>query len=182
VLVTASQKALMAPPGLAILAAGPRALAAAACQTSKPYYFDFQRMVDAVAEGTTTYTPAISVILALDASLGLLMAEGIEEVGRRHERLAAACRDGLRELGWAGFADPAHASPTVTSVLVPHGASATTLRRRLEAEAGVAVSQGRGEWKERMIRIGHMGNVSARDVEHLLRAVASVSPPRLATA
>lgn len=181
VLVTASQKALMAPPGLAILAVSPRAMAAAARQTRKPYYFDFWKMADAVAEGTTTYTPAIHVIFALEASLGVLLTEGMEEVYSRHERLAAMCRDGLLDLGWSGFSDPAHASPTVTSVLVPPGSSATALRRRLETEAGVVVSQGRGEWKERMIRIGHMGNVRTRDIEHLLRAVASVSPQRLAT-
>jgi aspartate aminotransferase-like enzyme len=172
--VTASQKGLMSPPGLAPVAAGPRALAAAARHRTRPYYFDFARMADAVAEGTTTYTPALGTLFALDRALQRIHAEGVPQVFARHLRLAAACRESLAALGLSGFADPAHASPAVTSALVPDGWTATELRRRLEAEHGVFVSQGRGIWKERMLRCGHMGWVEQEDIDHLAGAVRAV--------
>jgi len=74
--------------------------------------------------------------------------------------------------GYRPFADPAHASPTVTTVLVPPGHPAGTLRRRLEDEENVVVSQGRGIWKDQMLRIGHMGYVRAEDITHLIEAAA----------
>lgn len=174
VVVTASQKGLMSPPGLAVVAAGPRALEAASRGGPRPYYFDFLRMAAATAEGTTTYTPAISVLFGLARALELIHAEGLAEVFARHRRLAAACRSGLAGLGLAGFADPAHASPTVTSALTPLGWTASALRRRLEAEHGVFVSQGRAEWKERLLRCGHMGHVGADEVDRLIGSVRTV--------
>lgn len=174
VVITASQKALMAPPGLTIIAASRRALAIAKNNSQQRHYFDFTRMATAVAEGTTTYTPAISCIYALDAALELIAAEGLPTVFARHQQLAAACREGMAALGFKGFADPVHASPTVTSVLVPAGRSASAIRHRLEQECGVIVSQGRGVWKDRMLRFGHMGYVESQHIVHLLQAMGKV--------
>jgi aspartate aminotransferase-like enzyme len=177
VVVTASQKALMAPPGLALLAVAPRALRAAAGGARKPYYFDFGRMAEAVAEGTTTYTPAMPVVYGLDAALGLIAAEGLDRVFVRHRELAAACRRGLAELGLEGFADPAHASPSVTSMLLPDDLSATEVRARLETDHGVFVAQGRAHLKERMLRVGHMGAVRRDEIDHLVAAFRAVATP-----
>ena len=172
VVVTASQKALMSPPGLALIGVSDRALTVAKENGLRRYYFDFVRMADAVAEGTTTYTPAISTFYALEAALTLIAAEGREVVFARHQRLAELCRSGMECSGYRPFADPAHASPTVTTVLVPPGHPAGTLRRRLEDEENVVVSQGRGIWKDQMLRIGHMGYVRAEDITHLIEAAA----------
>jgi aspartate aminotransferase-like enzyme len=177
VVVTASQKALMSPPGLALVGVGARALAAARENKVRRYYFDFLRMAEAVSEGTTTYTPAISTVYALEAALALIAAEGRDTVFARHRRLAEACRAGMERLGFRGFADPAHASPTVTAILVPEGQSASALRRRLEDEHNVVVSQGRGIWKDQMLRLGHMGYVRSEDITHLIEAAARVVRP-----
>lgn len=174
--LTASQKALMAPPGLVILAAGERALAAAEANASTQtrYYFDFPRMVAAVAEGTTTYTPAVGVVYGLDASLELIHAEGLDNVFARHRELAAHCRSSMAELGFAGFADPERASPTVTSLLLPEDLSASEIRHRLEVEHGVFVAQGRAHLKERVLRIGHLGYVTHDHIDHLVDAARAV--------
>jgi aspartate aminotransferase-like enzyme len=172
--LTASQKALMAPPGLVILAAGPRALAAAERGSQRRYYFDFPKMAAAVAEGTTTYTPAMGTVYGLDAALQLMADEGLEQVYRRHRELAGRCRAGLIELGLEGFADDPHASPTVTSVLLPEELSASEVRQRLEQEHQVFIAQGRSHLKERLLRIGHLGNVAEHHIDHLLEAFQSV--------
>lgn len=181
VVVTASQKALMAPPGLALVAAGPRALEAAARHPARPYYLDFARMRAATEEGTTTYTPAISVVFALAASLERLGSQGLPRVFEHHRRLASRCREVLAAVGLRPFADPLHASPTVTAMLTPAGVSASWLRRRLEEEASVFVSQGRGAFKDSVIRIGHLGFVDGDDVEGLLGAFRAVLREEVAT-
>lgn len=175
VVITASQKALMAPPGLVILAASRRALEVSERHAQSRYYFDFPKMAAAVAEGTTTYTPAMGVVYGLDAALQQIAAEGLDQVFRRHRELAAACRTGLAELGFEGFADPPHASPSVTSVLLPPELSASEVRARLEQEHQVFVAQGRSHLKERVLRVGHMGNVARHHIDHLVAAVAAVT-------
>lgn len=174
VVIAATQKALMAPSGLAILAVSPRALRRSQEAGRRRYYFDFPKMAAAVAEGTTTYTPSMASVYGLDAALDLIADEGIERVFARHRELAAACRDGLAALGFTGFADPTHASPTVTSVLLPEELSAGDVRGRLEREHDLFVAQGRSHLKERMIRIGHMGNVGREEIDRLLASFEAV--------
>jgi aspartate aminotransferase-like enzyme len=174
VVITASQKALMSPPGISIISAGERALDVAARSGSRRFFFDFQRMKAAIENGTTTYTPAISVILGLDAALMIIENEGIENVYRRHTDIARKCRRGLRDAGLECFVTDSIASPTITSVLLPTDRPASLVRRRLEIEHGVLLSQGRGDWKERMLRIGHMGYVTAEDISEVHKALAEV--------
>lgn len=173
VVVTATQKALMSPPGLAIIGTSHRALAASRERRLSRYYFDFTSMAEAVEHGTTTYTPAISIIYALEAALDLIAEETLPNVFSRHLRISRRCRRGFSDLGFALFADPAYASPTVTAVVVPEAWTAGALRRAL-AERGAIVSLGRGEWKDRVLRIGHMGYVEQHDIDLLVEAVAEV--------
>jgi aspartate aminotransferase-like enzyme len=174
VVVGVTQKGLMAPPGLALVAAGERALAAARSQGTRRYYFDFGRMVAAVADGSTTYTPSISCFFALEASLALIAEEGLPQVFARHRALAARCREGLAALGLRPFADPAHASPGISAFLVPETVSAGALRRRLESEHGVYVAQGRAHLKDRLLRVGHLGSVTRPEIDHVIEAFVSV--------
>jgi aspartate aminotransferase-like enzyme len=175
VAVAASQKALMAPPGLVLLAAGERALRAAATNDRRRLYFDFARMIAAVAEGTTTYTPAVSVVYALDASLDLIHDEGLAAVFERHRLLARHCRARAVKVGLSPCAPADHTSPSLTALALPAGASAGELRRRLRDEHGVVVSQGRGPWKESVLRIGHMGYVRGDDLNDALGALEEVT-------
>lgn len=172
VAIGATQKALMSPPGIALLGVSERVLAAR--RGAPRYYWDFGRMAASIEDGTTTFTPAISVLYALRAAVAMIKAEGLRQVFARHEALAGWCRDSVEAAGLELFAVPDHRSPTVTAALVPPGLSASTLRDRLEAEHQVLVSSGRGEWKERVLRIGHMGNATVEDVEHLRNALIDV--------
>ncbi|MBQ0825167.1 pyridoxal-phosphate-dependent aminotransferase family protein [Streptomyces tagetis] len=157
VVVTVTQKALLAQPGISPVAAGERALAAARGRGGPRYYFDFPRMADAVTEGTTTYTPAVSVLQGLDAAVRLLREEGPENVFRRHRHAARHLRRRLTGLGLSPLVAPEDASPTVTAVRLPAGVPADAVRGRLEREHGVLVAGGRGPWKADTVRIGHMG-------------------------
>jgi aspartate aminotransferase-like enzyme len=177
VLVTASQKALMSPPGLAVVAASPAALASAASCPRGRYYLDLNRMTDAAAEGTTAFTPPVTTLAGLTAALRMMDAEGFEGVFQRHRETARAARLTLRTLGLDCFSPEAAASPTVTCVPLPRMCFASQVRRVLAERHEVAVSQGRGCWKERMIRIGHMGHFRCDEVIGAVRALAAVVMP-----
>lgn len=172
--VGVTQKALMSPPGLALVGVSERALATARHNPRPRYYFDFDAMARSVAEATTTFTPAVSVCYALAAALDLIEAEGFGAVVARHEQLTAQCRRTVRDFGLELFANDADASVTVTAVLLPPGLTTTEVRDRLEREHGVLLASGRGRWKDRMVRIGHMGNVSAAELDAALDALGVV--------
>ena len=85
------------------------------------FYFDLRGHREALAKGETPWTPAVGVCFALDVALEMLEAEGSPAVYARHRACAAAARAGLSALGFALFADPAHASDTVTAAWLPDG-------------------------------------------------------------
>ncbi|RSM70813.1 aminotransferase class V-fold PLP-dependent enzyme [Kibdelosporangium aridum] len=174
VAVGVSQKALMSPPGLALLGVSSRALTAAAANPARRYYFDFTAMARAVEENTTTYTPAIPVFHALQTALRMISVEGWDRVLARHQRLSEQCRSGLADLGLAFAADQPYASPTVTSFFVPADMRASDVRERMAVEHKVQVASGRAKWKDSVLRIGHMGYVNENDVAHVLAALGAV--------
>ncbi len=171
VVISGSQKAWMAPPGLAMLSVGPRAWAAMERATCPRYYWDLRTARSAAERGETPWTPAVSALQGLRASLELMRAEGLEAIYARHRRVAHQMREGARALGYELFADPAHASNTVTALRVPEGIDGAALLRRVR-EQGVELAGGQGALKGRVIRVGHLGYVDTADVDRVLAALA----------
>src|SRR5207248_3211508 len=124
VAVSASQKAWMAPPGLAMVAVSPRAWERAQTATLPRFYFDFAKYREAQARGQTPATPALPTLTGLHQALRSLVTEGLPAIVARHRAAAEGCRADIGDLAAYGlrlFADPAHASNTVTAVAVPDG-------------------------------------------------------------
>jgi aspartate aminotransferase-like enzyme len=119
VVVTGSQKAFMAAPGLAMLALSERGWAATETARMPRFYLDLRAHRASAANGETPFTPAIGVVFQVDEGIRLMTAEGAEHVFARHEACAAAARAGPAALGFELFADPRHASKTVTAANVP---------------------------------------------------------------
>ena len=163
VVVTGSQKSWMVPPGLTMLAVSPRAWAAAERATMPRFYLDLKAHRDAAEKGSTPWTPPVGVCFQLDAALGLIEAEGYPAVFARHAACGAAPRAGLQALGFRLFADPAHASNTVTAAHVPADldwkAFSADLRRR-----GLVLAGGQGKLTGLVFRVGHLGHVSVNQV------------------
>jgi aspartate aminotransferase-like enzyme len=119
VLCVGSQKALMMPPGLAFLAVSPKAWTKIEAFDSPSYYFNLKLARKSMMDFTTPFTPAHTLIGALNVALGRIRAEGIEEVWERHRRLGQACRAGIRALGLELFsAKPAEG---MTVFKIPEG-------------------------------------------------------------
>ena len=150
-----------------MIGVSPRAWVANATATLPRFYFDLQRARDAAAKGETPWTPAISIAFALDAALELIAAEGYPAIFARHAAVAAATRAGLQAMGIELFADPAFASDTVTSAMVPSGVDWPTLSRELR-DRGLVLAGGQGALAGRIFRVGHLGDVHVDDIVRAL--------------
>jgi aspartate aminotransferase-like enzyme len=168
IVVTASQKALAAPPGLTMVAVAPRAWARIEANASPRYYFDLVKARDFAALGQTPWTPPVSIVYALDAALDIYEATGPAEVWSRHARYARAIRAACVALGLEIFShDDAH-SVTVVAAKLPAGIDGDAIRRVLREEQGITLGGGQKELKGKIIRIGTMGDLSQSDILGML--------------
>jgi aspartate aminotransferase-like enzyme len=183
VVVAGSQKGWMVPPGLSFVSVSPRAWERQARARLPKFYFDWQQARRAAHEGSTPWTPALSLFFGLQAALRLMRAEGLQALFERHRRLAEYTRAGLRGLDLRLLADARFASPTVTTAYVPEGVDARTLLRELEEHHQVVLAGGQGRLEGQIVRVGHMGWVGQEDLAAVLRALeAELSSARLAAA
>ncbi len=156
VVVTGSQKAFMVPPGMAFLSVSPRALEAARRSKSPRYYFNLPLAVDALAKDDTPWTTAISLVLALRESLGVIRdGGGVAGSIRRHARAAAAVRGAMQAMGLRLL--PERPSNALTACYAPSGIDTGVLVKRLDSDFGVRFAGGQGSLKGKIFRFGHMG-------------------------
>lgn len=163
VVVAGSQKGLMCPPGLGFIAMNDRAWRAAERATCPRFYWDLPTERRWQAKNQGQFTPAVSLLAGLDVALGLLRAEGLPEVFRRHDRLARAARAGAQALGLSLFAR-ATPSPAVTAIVAPSGADGEAVVRMYGAEHNVTIAGGQGEMKGKLFRLAHLGWVDEADL------------------
>ena len=171
VAVTGSQKALMTPPGLAFVSVSERAWAKAEQAALPRFYWDWQRARGAQAKGSTPFTPATSTVVALDAALGLLLEEGLEQAFARHVALGRAARAGAKAMGLELYSPDDDSSAVLTAILTPEGVDAVELRLALRDRHGITVAGGHGEIADRLFRLGHIGYVDVFDITTALAAV-----------
>ena len=163
VVITGSQKALMTPPGLGIVAVGPRAKQAGEKALLPRSYWDWRPYQAMADHGETPYTPAVSLWYELDASLRRILAVGLPQVFARHKAMAATARAAFPAAGFPLLTSEADASPTVTAARLADGVSFTDLSAALETR-GATIAGGMGPLKGKMLRIGHMGGLSGPDL------------------
>ncbi|MEO6836667.1 MAG: alanine--glyoxylate aminotransferase family protein [Candidatus Tumulicola sp.] len=171
VVVTASQKAFAAPPGVAMIAASERARARMAKASNPRFYFDLQRALESARGGQTPWTPPIPIVYALAVALERYHAEGMAAAYDRHARYAAAVRAGLEALGFSIFSRPSAHSVTVVAALPPAGLSAARFLEHLRERYGVMLSGGQSDLAGKIVRFGTMGDVSEGD---LLGAIGAI--------
>lgn len=164
VTITASQKALMTPPGLGIVAVGPRAREAMAKAKLPRFTWDFEPYLK--APGKPPYTPAVGLWFGLQAALDSIEAEGEEALFARHRRMRDMTREGFQALGLRPLAPAEVASPTVTAAVLPEGIAPGTVLK-LAREKGLVLAGAQGHLKDTVIRMGHMGGVQP---EHITQA------------
>jgi serine---pyruvate transaminase len=172
VVLSGSQKALMTPPGLAMVAASERAWAARG--DSPRFYFDWERTRKAQGALDAPFTPPVSIVAGLDVALGLLLDAGLEAVFDRHVRLGRACREGAKAMGLDLFSPDEDRSAVVTAIRAPEGIDATELVLTLRDRFGITIANGQGPLKGKIFRIGHIGYFDVFDITTALAAVELV--------
>ncbi len=176
VVVTASQKALMTPAGLALVSMGPKAWAAEREAATPRYFWSFRRMRDRMGRQPPgiAYTPAVNLWYGLHEALAMILDEGLEARFERHRALGRAVRRAAEALGCRVMAAESHASATVTALYPPSGIDPSEIVRRLDRGFGIQVGGGLGPLAGKIFRVGHMGVLGAREVLGLVSALEMV--------
>jgi alanine-glyoxylate transaminase / serine-glyoxylate transaminase / serine-pyruvate transaminase len=159
--ITGSQKGLMCPAGLGILAISDRALAAAHNNRMRRSYFDLAEMLAAHEAGSFPYTPPAPLLHGMRAALDRIAAEGLETVFARHARLAQGVRAAVAAWGLKTVAEhPSFASDTVTAIRTPEGVDAREVIQIARDRFNLWLGAGLGPLAGRAFRIGHLGDLN----------------------
>jgi alanine-glyoxylate transaminase/serine-glyoxylate transaminase/serine-pyruvate transaminase len=157
--VAASQKGLMLPPGLAFNTVSPKAIEASKTARLPKNYWRWDDMLPGNTSGFFPYTPATNLLFGLREALRMLEEEGLDNVFRRHLRLAEATRCATRTWGLELLAlDPAEYSPTVTAVLLPDPHDEAAFRALILERFNMSLGAGLGKLAGSVFRIGHLGS------------------------
>jgi aspartate aminotransferase-like enzyme len=156
-----------------MLSVGKRAWEANRAAKLPRFYWDFAEARRYLDKWETPYTPAVSLLYGLQASLRLMMDEGLTNVFARHERIRDQVRAGARRLGFRTFAADDVASRTVTALYGPDGLAAREIVAAMR-ERGVVLAGGQGQYEHTALRIGHMGFVTTEDIDIVLGLLEEV--------
>ncbi len=169
--LSASQKAWMASPGIAIAALGDRARAAGESATMPRFYWDFREARRWAEKGQTPWTPAVSVLFGLRVGVQRLKAEGRERTWARHAAIAAGAAAGIEAAGLRLVAPEGRRSNTVTAAWLPDGLDWVAFNAAMRAK-GLVIAGGQGVWAGRILRFGHMGDIGWEPIGDALRVLA----------
>jgi alanine-glyoxylate transaminase/serine-glyoxylate transaminase/serine-pyruvate transaminase len=172
VVVSGSQKGFMMPTGLCIVGVSLKALDACSASSLPTGYFSFQDMVTTNDQGYFPYTPAVTLLRGLRASIDMLNNEGLSNVFLRHNRLASGVRAAVDAWGLQNCAvAPKWHSDTVTAIVVPEKYDANDVIKAAYHNYGVSLGAGLGKVAGKVFRIGHLGWLNETMV---LRALGGV--------
>ncbi|MBO6521815.1 MAG: aminotransferase class V-fold PLP-dependent enzyme [Rhodospirillales bacterium] len=158
VAVSGSQKGFMMPTGLAIVGVSQKALAAKTTATMPTCFFDFGDMLKTNADGYFPYTPAATLLRGLRASVDMLLDEGLDNVAKRHRRLADGVRAAVDAWGLSNCAQgPEWHSDTVTAIVVPEGFDANDVIKTAYHRYDLSLGAGLSKVAGKVFRIGHLG-------------------------
>ncbi|AEA34617.1 pyridoxal-phosphate-dependent aminotransferase family protein [Hippea maritima] len=156
--ITGSQKALMLPPGLSLLAISDKAKDKIKNTKNRYYYFDILGEIDA---GAGKFTPAVSLVIGLNGAFKRLLDEGLENVFRRHALLSKATQEACKALGLELLSRrPAN---SLTAAYAPQNIDSSKIIGIMR-DYGVEISNGQGHLKGKIFRIAHLGYFDKADI------------------
>ncbi|MDO5848498.1 MAG: alanine--glyoxylate aminotransferase family protein [Methanobrevibacter sp.] len=173
VCVTGSQKCLAAPPGMAAITLSDDAWDKVEKVTPNGFYLDmkaYKKSGDKTPP-ETPYTPSVSLTYAMNEALKMVKEEGLDNRVARHHKAAKASVDAVKALGLELFADEDVSSATVTAVKMPEGITDADFRGTTRDKYGVELAGGQDHLKGNIFRIGHMGNISYKELLQTFGAI-----------
>jgi aspartate aminotransferase-like enzyme len=177
VVVTGSQKGLMLPPGLAFISLSDKAWKLVDQAKSPRFYTDLRMYKKSIADDDTPFTSAVSIVIALDEAVKLILQMGVENMISRCALMADATRQGAKALGLSIFSK--RPSNGVTAINSPSGIDGKQITKLMYDQSKVMVAGGQGDMAGKIFRFAHMGFISPEDVicgfEALEKTLASLN-------
>jgi aspartate aminotransferase-like enzyme len=170
IMVGGSQKGLMLPPGIAFVSVSEKAWEKAKASKLPKFYFDFKKERENLAKNQTNFTSPVTLIIGLNESLKMLHAEGLENVFKRHEKLAQATRKAVQALALELYAKES-LSNAVTAIMSPPGIDGQAVYKNLREKYGITAAGGQDRARGKIFRIAHLGYVDKFDV---ITAIAGI--------
>jgi aspartate aminotransferase-like enzyme len=170
VMIGGAQKGLMLPPGIAFVSVSEKAWEMAKTSKMPRFYFDFKKERENLAKNQTNFTSPVTLIIGLNGSLKMLQAEGLENVFKRHERLAMTTRKAVQALGLGLYAKESP-SNAVTAIMTPPGIDGQAVYKNLREKYGITAAGGQDRARGKIFRIAHLGYVDKFDV---ITAIAGI--------
>ena len=164
VVFTGSQKGWMTPPGLMMIAPGPRAIEASKTAKLPRFYFDWANTRKKLELNQHPSTPPVSIFYALDLALERMLQEGREAIFERHQRIGDYVRWRAKEMGLQLLADHGNASNTVTAIVVPEGINTKALMKTLREQDSIILGGGQEHLDGKIFRVGHLGSFQEVDL------------------
>lgn len=177
-LLTGSQKGLMVPAGLSLIALSEKAWKKAESVEPSCFYFNLKAERKNVLKNQTNFSSPVSLIIGLREALSMIFENGgLESLYQKHYALAQMTRAGIRAMGLEPFAKT-HYAWGLTSVVMPEGVLGSELVGTAAKKTGVVIAAGQEPMKDEIIRLAHMGHVDFGDMLAGLYAVASALPQK----
>jgi aspartate aminotransferase-like enzyme len=167
VVIGGSQKALMLPPGLAFASVSQKAWGLIESAKSNKFYFDYQKERKNNAKGESSYTPAITLIVAAREAIRYIRSIGRDNLIANAGLLASATRAAAKALGLRLFAEGSP-SDALTAVCAPAAIESGAIINEFKKNFGATVANGQGEMKGKLFRIAHLGYYDFTDTVALI--------------
>jgi len=185
IVVSASQKSLMCPPGIGLVSVSRKAWKVAESDGGlSRFYWDFRKALASAEKSETPFTAPVSLIFGLKEALEMIHEEGLLRVLMRHRQLSAALRAGCAALGLSPFGELDALSPTVVVLKVPEQLQGGDIVRGLYERHKTVIAGARNKLKGKVIRIGTMGHLNEGDIltdllhlEDVLKELGWCVPP-----
>lgn len=171
VVITSSQKALAVPPGISMILLSDKAVKRVYDNPVESFYFNLADALKDGERGQTPFTPAVSILLQIHERLLGLMKVGVEQENRRIADLAEHFREGIKGLP---LTIASSSLSNAVTPLMPEGISAYKIFEVLEDKYHIWVCPSGGELRDKLFRVGHIGDLTPKDNEQLIDALREI--------
>jgi len=169
VMVSGSQKSFMIPPGLAYIAISQKAWKLAETAKCPKFYFDAKKAKKNLADKTTPWTPAVSLIIQQKKALDIILAMGLEKLYAHHRTLADATRAGVKALGLELLSE--RPGNILTAVKTPAAIDGVKIVKTMQAKYMAYIAGAQDPYKGKFFRIAHLGYMGGFDIITALTAL-----------
>lgn len=163
IVIGGSQKAFMIPPGLAFLSVSEKAWKRMDEAKNARFYFDLKRERKNAVNGESSWTPAVSLLLAMDEALKYIKNLGMDNLIRNAQMLAEATRAAATALGLELFSGNNPGS-SVTAIRAPQGMDSSVIVKDFRNRFGSIIANGQGTMKGQIFRVAHLGYFDFADL------------------